>query len=287
MFVDFILMGLIRQDVKLVDFGGYREGMRIIADTHIHFYSCYDMDMACRSLAENLGRMGGDGVKVAVLAERTGCHYYADLKRGRKLKLGGDFEVLPSEDGDGLVIRGNDGSKVYLVPGRQIVTSENIAVLALTFDLRIPDYLPLKEVIKGVLDFGAVPVLSWAPGKWFFARGRLIMDIMDAFSPGQLLIGDTSLRPIGWAEPALMRRAAGLGFGVVAGSDPLPISGEEARLGAYASIFEGDFDVDNPVVSIRNLLTAERGRGVRAGRRCGLLGVVARLIKNAKSKKDV
>ncbi len=243
------------------------------------------MKLACSSIVRNLSNIDKDCVKVGILAERSGCYCYADFRRGRRSMLGDKISVTPAEGNDGLVMKEEGGVTWYLVPGRQILTAEGIEVLALTVDLRLPDRLQAKDVINAILDFGGVPVLSWAPGKWFFGRGRVVRDLLESSVPGRVLIGDTALRPTIWAEPLLMKRAAANGFGVVAGSDPLPFAGEETRLGSYASVFEGDFDIENPGASMRDLLIAAKGSGKRVGGRCGPVAVIMRLIKNARLKK--
>jgi hypothetical protein len=129
-----------------------------------------------------------------------------------------------------------------------------------------------------------VPVLNWAPGKWFFRRGEIVRELLGTFSSDQLRVGDTTLRPTVWGEPPLMRWAAGNGFAVLAGSDPLPFPGEEAYLGTYASVFECLFDADRPVTSVRECLLSPSVRVQRCGKRCGPLSVLARLVKNAVSK---
>jgi len=144
--------------------------------------------------------------------------------------------------------------------------------------------MPAKDVINAVSDTGGVPVLSWAPGKWLFKRKYIVRELIDCFSPSQMLIGDTTLRPALWMEPSLMRRAAEKGFSVLAGSDPLPFIGEEKYLGIYGSIINGPFDIDKPISSIRKLLISPDVIKTRAGKRCTLPVTIRRLRKNALTK---
>jgi hypothetical protein len=78
-----------------------------------------------------------------------------------------------------------------------------------------------------------------------------------------------------------MRAARKRGFSVIAGSDPLPVPGEEKYAGTFATVFEGDFDAAKPVSAMRALLKV---RGIIAGRRCGPLEVLQRLRKNSKAR---
>jgi len=164
---------------------------------------------------------------------------------------------------------------MHLVAGRQIVTAERIEVLGLAMPGRVDDGRPAPDTVAAVQAAGGVPVLAWAPGKWFFARGRVVLDIIARHPPGALLLGDTTLRPTVWPEPAIMRAARKRGYGIAAGSDPLPFAGEEARMGAYASVIEAPFDAQNPLASARAALRQGPARCV--GRRGSLPEVVRRL----------
>lgn len=255
--------------------------MTIIADTHVHLYPCYDLPAALRNLNGNLRKIGGDSVRTAFLAERFDCHYFRDLKQGLIKISGEDLKILPADEDNAVVLIEKDEPVLYLFAGRQIVTVERVEILALTVDTDIPDNLPAEETVTAVLDAGGLPVLSWAPGKWFFKRAGTVRGLIDKFSPDSLLIGDTTLRPTIWPEPCLMRLAERQGFGVVAGSDPLPFQGEEKRLGTYGSILDGRFDPDKPVTSVRKMLITPGTISARAGKRCGALTVLCRLQKNA------
>ena len=61
--------------------------------------------------------------------------------------------------------------------------------------------------------------------------------LLQTFSPTQLVLVDSSLRPFGWPAPAAFRSARRAGRAVLAGSDPLPFGGEEIRAGSYHCTF--------------------------------------------------
>ena len=252
--------------------------MQAAADTHVHIYPAYDAGAALAALMRNLDRTAGpDAAKLGLLTERRGCHWFASACAG------GDVAgCTMTESGPGwLGLRSDGGGRLYLFPGRQIVTAERLEVLALTID--VPGDMegrPAREVVAGVLEAGGVPVLSWSPGKWLGARGALVRSLVDTFRPGELLLGDTPLRPRGWGEPILMRRALRRGLGVVAGTDPLPLVGEERRLGSYATVWADGFDPASPVSSIRAMLrNAHTAVARRVGRRLGPVQVLTRLIR--------
>jgi len=257
--------------------------MKIVADTHVHFYPCYDLQAALRNLVDNLGNLGGNAVRTAFLVERSDCQYFTEIEQRKAGFSGGDFEISPAAEAGSMILSKNGRPELYLFAGRQTVTAEGVEILALTVDTRIADGLPAREVVGVILDAGGIPVLSWAPGKWFFRRGQIVRELIESFSPGELLIGDTTLRPTVWIEPLLMRLAVRRGFAVMAGSDPLPFSGEEKYMGTYASVLDGPFDPDKPVTSVRKMLTTPGMRIVMAGKRCGPLEVIRRLRRNTAS----
>ncbi len=258
--------------------------MKLIADTHIHLYPCYDLITAFNNLRLNLQQLAPNAVRAAFFTERSDCDYFAGIRDGSVKVVSNDFRNEPLDEKEGLVLIDKDGSLLYLFAGRQIVSAERVEILALTTDMTIDDGMPAQDVINAVIGSGGVPVLSWAPGKWMFKRKKVISELIHSFSPDKLLIGDTSLRPTLWMEPLLMRKAVKKGFSVIAGSDPLPFIGEENYLGKYGSIINGPFDKNKPIASIRNLLTSPEVIKSRVGKRGGLLETIGRLKKNAGTK---
>ena len=250
--------------------------MRIVADTHAHLYDAYDLAAALRALSENLGRLDAGAMRFGFLTERGECDFFRRLADDGARVLKGAFttRLLP---GDGVLELSGNGPPLYLVAGRQIATVERLEVLALAMTARFPDGRTVIETMRGVLDAGGVPVLAWAFGKWLGARRRIVSAAIDAFRPGELLLGDSSLRPIGWPEPRAIRRGLARGFGVVAGSDALPVAGEERRLGNYGSVLDADMDLARPLASLCRALRAVPFPARRVGRRCGPLEVLARL----------
>jgi hypothetical protein len=260
--------------------------MTVIADTHVHLYPRYDTAAALRTLQANLVALAPDAVPVGFLAEPAGHAAFAALAEN-----GAAVCVNAEPSGSGGVLRSllftprpAAGAALVLLPGRQVVTRERIEILALTLEEPVEGGRPAEATVSEILERDGVPVVSWAPGKWFFRRGRVVRALLDRFKPGELLLGDTSLRPLGWGEPRLMRAARRRGFGVVAGSDPLPARGEERYMGCYATRLEGDWDAARPVASARRLLRAGAQQARPAGRRSGLLTTAVRLTRHMTAK---
>jgi hypothetical protein len=157
-------------------------------------------------------------------------------------------------------------------------------VLALATSAEMPRAPDVEGAIEAVHGAGGVPVLSWAPGKWSFRRGERVAAMIDASSPEQLLVGDSSLRARA-TEPELMRSARQRGLKVVAGSDPLPISGEERIFGSYGTAWQGEVDEDRPLSSLRRMLLDPAVSVKTVGNRSTALGVVSRLGRHTLNKK--
>ncbi|MCK5849860.1 MAG: hypothetical protein KAH23_03015 [Kiritimatiellae bacterium] len=255
--------------------------MKIIADTHLHVYPCYDEELAVHNLFDNLTKIAPDAVKVAFLAERSDCSWYQDIKQAGTLSGGVTVETIGNENV--LILRKEDAC-LYLFPGRQIVASERVEILSLMADVAGLDGMSSDRIVEDVISGGGFPVLSWAPGKWMFSRKEKVKKLIGMSEQGTLLLGDTTLRPILWGEPLLMRFARSKGIATVAGSDPLPFADEEKYMGCYATVFDAPFDEKHPVSSMKAALTTSGSVITSIGRRCGPFEVFLRLVKNARSK---
>ena len=258
--------------------------MKIVADTHVHIYPCYDLQMFSDMLEHNLKKVGaGQTIRLGFLTERHDCNFFNDVKNGDadlslvcgNIKLGPDESSLIRDNGS--------GEKCILFPGRQVVTEERIEILALATTVNIPDGMLAVDTVTMILDNGGVPVVAWAPGKWFGVRGDVVRNLLDSFNPARLLIGDSSMRPTIWAEPLIMRDARKRGFRIIAGSDPLPFAGEERMAATYCSVFDTYFDLASPLASARNMLWNAQDI-ITVGQRGGPLKTLLRMYKNSKVK---
>jgi len=259
--------------------------MSIVIDAHIHLYPCYRLPAALAALHANLGRLSAGGARAAIFAERSDCRFFRNMRDGRAPVAG--WQLTPANDPAGeALVAASGADRVFLFPGRQLATAERLEVLALLTDADLPDRAPIEETIAAVRDAGGLPALNWAPGKWWLARGRIVRDLLQRSSPGNLLLCDTSLRPGAWREPAPMRCAARRGFAIVAGSDPLPFPAQERLLGSYGTLAEAPFDAQAPALSIRRALTGLHGGLRRGGRRRPLPDVLLGVIRNTLARRE-
>ena len=258
--------------------------MRYAIDTHVHIYPFYDIAASLNALLDNLGNADPAASRIGCLTERYDCNLFEELANGAKPDLVDEFRVRL--DGQSLLVqRESDGEYCHLVPGQQVITGENIEILSLACRQRVPEGQPAIDTVRAILEQGGVPVAAWAPGKWFFGRGKVVRSLLEAFTPAELAIGDTTLRPVGWLSPMIFREARARGFRMLFGSDPLPYSGEERRPGSYIASVTGEPGAGGkPFDVVRSLLTGDWSIEP-LGRRGGLPTVLERLYRNNRAAK--
>ncbi len=258
--------------------------MRTAFDTHVHLHSFYNLARGFDGARAALSAAAGAGGSMALcLSEAVVCDAFGALREGRWAVRG--WTVAPTTDDLTLRMQpATGGEGLWILAGRQIVTRERIEVLALGLRAEISDRLATVDTIERVRSAGALPVLPWAPGKWFGGRGRTVASLMDRYGPDVLVLADSTLRPIGWPMPDLLRRGLHEGFRVLAGSDPLVFAGEERRIGRFASVVDGVPDESGPAKSILRLL----GPGGPPLRTCGMrscpVTVAVRILRHMRAR---
>ncbi len=252
----------------------------VVFDGHMHVYPAYRLPDALGALFANLGRCaptaGPAPVCAGLLVDTAASPAYRARIGQPRLKQVGAFILQPTDEAGAMAVRDEDRILGYVIAGRQFVTAERLEVLSLTADPELADGTPLAPSLATIRAAGGVPVLCWSPGKWSGVRGQLVRTTIEAAAPTDFLLGDTSLRPDGWPEPALLKLGRTRGFRIVQGTDALPFAGEERRLGTCATRVRGPWDPARPVTSMRRLLTAPDYALTPAGRRLSLAGFAAR-----------
>ena len=153
---------------------------------------------------------------------------------------------------------GKSRSAIYILAGRQIVTKEDLEVLALATDSCFEEGQPLEKTIQAVLKKGGIPVVPWGFGKWIGTRGRHLQRLVKS-APMGLFFADSSSRPTFWSEPLLFDRARRNGLAILSGTDPFPLKSEVNRVGLAGFKIAGILDDARPATSLRQaLLSASR-----------------------------
>ena len=257
--------------------------MRVLIDTHLHIYPFQDAVASFESLIRRLAPLAPEDVRMACLTERFDCALFEELSASDD-RIRPRYSASKTDSDKVLRIERNDGEWFYLNAGQQIVTAENIEILGLNMRTRVKEGREAGETIRAVLAEGGYPVVAWAPGKWFGKRGKLVQSLVRSFNPAEIALGDTSLRPLGWTTPFIIRAARKQGFRVLAGSDPLPFAGEEVRPGSYHSAIEWPEDDFAPSdLFARLAASAAEIRIENRPRRPGILTVAQRMIQHKRA----
>lgn len=254
--------------------------MPIVVDTHVHVYPEYDAARLLSDAAARLQALAPQATPAICLAERAGQRVFARWAADGGV-AGTAFPVrsVPGTGGPALVVETNAGP-LCVLPGRQVATAERLEVLALGRDPDLPDGTPAGDAIQAVLDAGAVPVLTWALGKWWFRRAAVVRGLIERFTPEQLWLGDTSMRPHEWVQGRIMRRAIASGTRVLAGSDPLPGADEIRHAGSYATLLDAELDPQDPAGAILRGFRQLPPGSPCLGRRCALPVVLLRGVRS-------
>ncbi len=253
----------------------------IIADTHLHIYPEYDLAAALREYVVRLTALAPSAVCAGFMAERYDCHTYRSLAEGDKDNRLENIALNVIDGGNCLELQCFNTAPLYLLPGRQIVTAEKLELLCLGVDADVPDGLSAEAAVHRIREVGGIAVLTWAVGKWLFKRAAVVKNLLEIFGPQDLIIGDSAMRPVFWPTPHPMRFARKNGYRVIAGSDPLPVAGEESVMGSYASLFSTEFDAAKPNSSLKSALSDPTVAIKSVGSRSGILEFFQRM-KNSR-----
>lgn len=258
----------------------------VLADAHVHFHRCFMREPFFDAALANF-RLGARDLGLPsrtpgllLLAESRGERWFERFREEAEAVAEGggrfDWENLPrwsflpsAEPGTLLVRRGRE--RLFLVAGRQIVVREGLEVLALATAEELPDGLPLADTLEWTRERGAVAVLPWGFGKWWFGRGRLLAEALRRLDPERTFLGDSACRPALAPDPRPFREARSRRIHVLPGTDPLPLADQVARPGSYGFVAEGFFDERRPAASLRRMLASRQGQPDAFGRRTGLL----------------
>jgi hypothetical protein len=235
----------------------------VLVDGHVHLYDCFDIGRAFDAAAANFAAAAksfGDKPRydsILCLVEGAAEHFVADLRAGLQGRVWrgqhGYWELEQGDEPETIVVR-RGGTRLAVIVGRQLVTRERLEVLALGTTAPIRDGEPIEATLAAVEDVGAAAVLPWGVGKWFGARGAIVDRVLADPKWGRVFLGDNGNRLQLGLEPSRFAAARKAGRCVLPGSDPLPLPGEEARLGAYGFAIDLDLDPLRPAAALLAVL---------------------------------
>lgn len=212
----------------------------LILDSHVHLYPEFDVSKFFAFAVKNFKALPvpSDASYAICLADTDRTRAYESLADG---SLAGDgFKCC--DVGDCLDVSVGDTS-ILVFRAKQLVTQERLEVLSLLSSEGCRSGLSTIDTVDAVLSAGGVPVLAWGAGKWTGKRSGVVRDTIEHYGASELALGDAAMRSSTIAGSVFARYAKRSDLRVLAGSDPLPVAGEEVGVGSYASAF--DVDVKN------------------------------------------
>ncbi len=260
-------------------------------DGHVHLYPIYNLKNAVESGVNNLKfyskKWTSSIIPVWLLVERSDANFFDQIYQSpNRYEYDGATFKQGSDDLTNVVEKHNEPI-LYIFAGRQLVTKEGLEVLSLVSNLNVPDrHKSINDVIQLVKDSGGIVTLNWAPGKWFFNRGKVIARQIKEKSINQIFIGESTLRHTLWPEPKLVKRARKKGFPIIAGSDPLPFADEEKCIGCFGFLIKGNFDPEKPAQSFRDLMNCNEKDVRIIGKRNDVFTFAKRQYKIMTEKKS-
>jgi hypothetical protein len=279
----------------------------ILLDAHVHFHPGFAVDLFFDAAYDNLRRgaeqlgAGESFTGALMLTESHGAAAFAGWRAaagdppagpppaGPRTPIERPAGGSPSNAGPSGAWRfhrtaetnslwaagdGDSGARLLLVAGRQLVTREGLEVLGLGLGEDLGEGLALDAAVAAVLERGAVPVIPWGFGKWWFRRGRRVAELLRADTAGRFFLGDNAGRPRRFPPPRLFAEAARDGVFVLPGSDPLPLSGQATKAGRCGFVLRGRLDPERPAATVLERLRGCRHQPDTFGRHSSLFDFV-------------
>ncbi|MHC4476792.1 MAG: hypothetical protein ACYTEL_14190 [Planctomycetota bacterium] len=238
----------------------------IFVDAHVHLYDCFDLKVFFDSALSNFGsaaeRLSHRDVFVAVLFLTEGPHENGFQRVAHLVKNehSGKINSVPNwafhntKENTSILALYNRKQVIFLIAGNQIVTAENLEVLALGTEKRLNPGEPLEKTVQTVIEADAIPVIPWGAGKWLGRRGQILEKLLKGIGDTCLFLGDNGGRPSFWGLPSHFRLAEKRGIRVLRGSDPLPFETECLRPGSFGFSLQGRISKEFPAAQLKSLL---------------------------------
>jgi hypothetical protein len=245
----------------------------VFVDGHVHIYACYEVERVFdgawrhfRRVASSYGATD-DFQGVLILTESAGDQVFVELT---KIAGGtvGRWQVSGTEEANSLRLQRDDGARLLVLAGRQLVSAEKLELSAYFVVESLADGAPLATLLEQVHRMGGVSVLPWGVGKWFGKRGQEVQQRL-RHRAVPLLVSDNGGRPWFWPMPRLFRTAQQQGIPVLAGSDPLPKVSEQQQSGRVGFVLRGALPPASPSQSLKQRLLSLDSAPPRYGAREG------------------
>ena len=142
--------------------------------------------------------------------------------------------LVEASDNHSISFRQASGGRIIAVRGQQLITREGLEVLGIGHEPDLASGLSLAMMVERISAAGGWSIIAWGAGKWIGSRGRLVTEmIVSEKQRSDVMLADNGGRPWFWSRVPQFEVAREQGMRVLAGTDPLPLKGEESRVGSY------------------------------------------------------
>jgi hypothetical protein len=247
--------------------------MSIFLDAHVHVYPDFPVEQLLDAALENFIQaatsIGETEPRDYVLCftESAGLNAFSLLQKiadstgpltaDLSLPTPGTWQYCAASENHCVIARNSDGVMIFILAGRQLISSEQVELLSLCAPVNLPDNtFLLEELARKVWDDGGIPLLPWGVGKWLGTRGAEIERFIRTDRDYPVVLGDNGNRPVFWPYPNQLTVASRINISVVSGSDPLPLPGHHVRTGSYGGwVPHRHLDTNCPVTDIKSMIT--------------------------------
>lgn len=233
---------------------------QFLIDAHAHIQDCYNIKDYFYSVYKNFSdianreNISNGWIGVLFLTEVKELNFFNKLKsEGIKKSLEeNDFCLTKTLEDSSIILSDKNERKLIIIAGKQIITENNIEVLALGTSIDIEYGNSLESTIDQVLNTGAIPVLPWGVGKWLGKRKEILLEYIKSNNSKKFFLGDNGGRPIFWSTPKIFSIGTQFNHFVLPGSDALAISSEYNKTGSFGFSLESEIDLKKPSESLKN-----------------------------------
>jgi SAM-dependent methyltransferase len=204
-------------------------------DGHVHLHPLFDLEKALG--ASGRQRPAGAGAVLWLLTESAGGTFFAQLTAG-DLPLPAGWS-LRSVEARLLALESAD-AVVWILAGRQIRARHGLEVHGWGLREPLREGQPVPETCRQVREAGGIAVLPYGFGKWRGNRHGELRAALEALGDDPPWLADSGIRPGHRPLAALYPELRAGARGILAGTDPLPLLGEEERIASFGFLLPGD-----------------------------------------------
>ena len=213
-------------------------------DGHVHLHPLFDLEKALG--ASRRHRSSSRDPVLWLLTESAGGTFFAQLVEG-DLPVPVGWYLRPVDER--LVALESSDAVVWVLAGRQVRARQGLEVHGWGLREPLAEGRAVADTCREVRGAGGLAVLPYGFGKWRGSRREELRAALDALADDPPWLADSGVRPGRRPLAALYPELRGRARGILAGSDPLPLLGEESRIGSFGFLLPANDAADRTLSS--------------------------------------